>query len=500
MKRSKFSLSHYKLLTMNLGGLIPVANYEVLPGDTVQHSTSALIRVSPLLAPLMHPVKVRLHHWFVPYRLIWEDWEDFITGGPDGTFTATPPYITETGELDEGTLQDYFGIPPGDYTGNDLSYSALPFRAYALIFNEYYRDQDLVDEIAISVASGADSTTPTDILNCAWEKDYFTTARPWAQKGDDVLIPIAGSAAVTGIGVKTQTFGASSGAAYETDGTGSVTYDDFKSINPSTGDREVYIEEDPNNAGFPNVRATFDGAEITVGDLREALAIQRYQEARARYGSRYVEYLRYLGVKNPSDSRLQNPEYIGGGKAMLQFSEILQTSETGSTPIGTMAGHGISAIRTKRYRRFFEEHGVVISLMSVLPKAIYANALHRSWTRQTKEDFFQKELQYIGEQQVLAGEVNALQADRSELFGYVNRFDEYRWHPSQIAGEFRDTLNYWHYARQFASDVALNSTFVTANPTTRVYASGDTDSLYVMANNSIQARRILAANPTPKTF
>jgi len=249
----------------------------------------------------------------------------------------------------------------------------------------------------------------------------------------------------------------------------------------------------------PNGRYEADlstASAVTVNVLREALALQRYEEARARYGSRYTEYLQYLGVKS-SDARLQRPEYLGGGQNTIQLSEVLQTAADGSNPVGTLRGHGISSMRSNRFRRFFEEHGYVITLMSIRPKTIYATGLFRHWNRRTKEDFWQKELEHIGQQEVLVKEVYAA-ADGSPLgpddvFGYQDRYDEYRRTESSIGGEFRTTdLNYWHLARIFASDTALNQDFVSCVPTERVFAVPSKDVFYVMAKHSIQARRLVA--------
>lgn len=481
MKRNKFSLSHYKLLTCDMGELVPIACFEVLPGDTIQQLTACLLRVSPLLSPVMHPVRVRLHHWFVPIRLIWEDWEDFITGGADGTSVPDHP-ILSLASVTEGTLLDYLGITPDSYSPN-LEISALPVRAYQLIFNSHYRDQDLVTEAALDTASGTDSTTSQSLQKIAWEKDYFTTSRPWTDKGDVVTIPLGDSAPITGFGVAGQTPSGSSGTSYETDGTGSVSYANYWN---DAGN--LRVEQDPNNVGFPNIRADLGSATgIDINDLRLAVAIQKYQEARAKYGSRYVEYLRYLGVR-PSDARLQNPEYLGGGRQVIQFSEVLSTDGSNT---GDMKGHGISALRSGRYRRFMEEHGFVMTLMSVVPKAIYTESLHRSYLRLVKEDYFQRELQTIGEQEITNREAQINHSSPSDVFGYQARYDEYRSMPSNIAGEFRSTLDHWHYGRIYSGDIALNSSWVTATPTKRVNASSGTDCLYVMANHSIQARRLI---------
>lgn len=488
MKRSKFSLSHYKLLTMNPGDLVPVGLVEVLPGDSIQQSTSALVRVAPLMAPVMHRLDVRIHHWFVPNRIIWEDWEDFITGGPDGMDDSSFPTITLDPEI--GSLADYLGVPTEP---SSLTVSALPFRAYALIYNEWYRDQDLISEVAIDYGSGTDSTTSTTLQQICWEKDYFTSARPWEQKGPSITIPLGTTAPVKSNGEDVLLSAGTGGAVNEyweastNDGTM------FLGDVPTGGNRvrfgiETGLETDLSNA-----------SAVTVNVLREALALQRYEEARARYGSRYTEYLRYLGVKS-SDARLQRPEYLGGGKNAIQFSEVLQTAE-GDYPVGEMRGHGISAFRSNRYRRFFEEHGFIISLMSIRPKTVYTQGLFRHWNRRTKEDFFQKELQFIGQQEILNKEVYADHTSPDGVFGYQDRYDEYRRCESSVAGEFRDsTLDYWHMARVFGSDPALNGSFVKCTPTDRIYASNENDKCYVMCRHSIQARRLVAQKGTSFTF
>ena len=479
MKRSKHSLSHYKLLTCNQGDLVPIGLMEVLPGDTIQQATSLLIRTNPLLAPVMHPVHARVHHWFVPHRLVWEDWEDFITGGPDGDDASVFPTLQMTA-AGIGTLPDYLGIPSN--SGN-LTISALPFRAYTMIWNEWYRDQDLQTEAAISYASGADATS-YNLKKAAWEKDYFTTARPWPQKGSDVTLPIAGSADVKTAAAQGSSIGIYSTAASQ-----------YRLMDADLS--TVVVDASQTGASAAKMYADLSTAtSVTVNQLREAFALQRYQEARARYGSRYTEYLRYLGVRS-SDARLQRPEYLGGGKQTIQFSEVLQTAPTtdgdDTEGVGNLKGHGIGALRSNRYRRFFEEHGYVISVLSVRPRTMYVNGVNRTWLRRTKEDFFQKELQHIGQQEVMLNEVYAQEGDSSTVFGYQDRYDEYRRMESTIAGEFRTTLDFWHMARDFSSAPTLNASFIAADPTDRVYASTSTHQLYIMASHSVQARRMVAA-------
>lgn len=491
MKRSKHSLSHYKLATFDMGQLVPVGMYEVLPGDSIRHHTAALLRVSPLQSPVMHPVSVRLHHWFVPYRLLWDGWEDFITGGADGNGGSSGdfPYIASGGSgFSAGTLADYLGVPPGV---NALEVSALPFRAYQMIWKEFYRDQDLQTAPTISTGSGADSTTTQTLQSICWEKDYFTTARPWTQKGDDVTVPLGTTADLvfptSPTAAMDEVYRAGEGTLGSPQAaTGSGV---LNSTNPPSVAGNVEFRGDVTMPGDAYADlATAVGASIN--DIRRAFAIQRYQEARAMYGSRYTEYLRYLGVRS-SDARLQRPEYLGGGKQTISFSEVLQTAE-GTDAVGTMRGHGISAMRSRRFLRFFEEHGVVMTLASVRPKTMYTDGLHRMWSRRTKEDFWQKELESIGQQEVLRGEVYANATDPNATFGYQDRYSEYRHQPSGISGDFRTTLNDWHLARIFGSEPTLNGAFVTCDPSKRIHAVQTDDVLWCLFNHSVQARRLVS--------
>lgn len=508
MKRSKHSLSHYVQLSCSMGELVPISCYEVLPGDSIQQASNLVMRVLPLLAPVMHPVRIQIHNWFVPSRLVWPEgeeggWESFITGGADGFDDSVYPTIStpaSTG-FSVGSLADYLGVPPGVPS---RPVSALPFRAYNRIFNDWYRDQDLQTPLVVSTGSGVDTTTSTTLVNGCWEKDYFTSARPWEQKGPTVSIPLTGNAPILGIGVpqSDSSFPVSNAAVRETT-TGATTFPFARSVNPSVSSGELYIEGVAAAGGSnPSIFANLTGiTAVTMNDLRLSLGLQRYEEARARYGSRYPEYLLYLGVR-PGDARLQRPEYIGGGKSIIQFSEIMQTAPTtdgdDTEGVGNLKGHGIGFGKSRRFRRFFDEHGYVITLLVVRPKTMYIDGLNKMWNRRTKEDHWQKELEHVGQQEVLNKEVYFAGASPDGVFGYQDRYDDYRRIESRVAGEFRTTLDFWHMARKFSSAPALNASFVSSNPTNRIYSVTDdaVDKLWITANHSIQARRLVSQTGT----
>lgn len=465
-----------------MGQLIPIGVVEALPGDTIQHNTNVLVRVSPLAAPVMHPVTARVEHFFVPNRLLWSGWEDFITGGPDGTTVTPIPTIPTNAASND--LMDHFGIPPVA----NIDVNILPIKAFNQVYNEFYRDQDTVP-----LRNESDLTIP----QIAWEKDYFTTARPWTQKGPDVTIPLGDTAPVMPTGNMEPLF---------TDGSGNVGPFQLEG-NPQNVNHNV---GNPGNDqclwSDPKLEADLSAAiGANVNDVRKAFAIQRYQEARARYGSRYTEYLRHLGV-TPSDARLQRPEFLGGGRTQINFSEVLQTApETGQQPstefgVGDLYGHGIAAMRSNKYRRFIEEHGYIISMFSVRPKAIYTNGINRIWLRRDKEDFFQKELQWIGQQEIFNNEVYASETEGTEVFGYQDRYMEYRYQPSQVSAEFRNILNYWHLGREFADTPTLNQSFTDCVPSKRIHNEQTQHALWIMAQHKMVARRLLDRNASPRIF
>lgn len=427
MKRYKHNLSHYHLFTGNMGELIPAACVEVLPGDTFRGSSAILLRANPLVAPVMHPVQVRVHHWFVPNRIAWGGWENWIVNTEENA-PWTHPTIVYNG----GALGDRLGLPT---EANGLTVNALPIYGYNKIYNEFYRDQEIQDPRSQSAQT---------LAKVGWEKDHLTTARAEPQRGDVF--------------------------------TASVT---MTNASPVPG-QEV--------------------GTVAVDALRHALAAQRFSEARSRFGNRYTEYLQYLGIK-PSDARLNRPEYLGGGKQMISFSEVLATADSVDTPIGTMKGHGIAAVRSNTFTKFFEEHGFFFTFVSVRPKAIYNNNVARKWKRNLAEEYYRKELELEGQEEVLNQEVYCDPGNQTwETWGYQDRYYYYKRELSRVSGQFRDLFNYWHLAREFASLPGLNSTFITCDPSKRIFADQTNDGLLFMAQNDIKARRMVRRAATPRTL
>lgn len=509
-KSSVFDLSHERKLSLNMGDLVPVFLQETLPGDKFKVNMEHLIRFQPLLAPIMHRVNVYTHFFFVPNRLVWTDWEKFITGGESGNEKPVFPRINYNlnvpSYLRKGSLADYLGVPVDNYekvTGSiKAEFSALPFRAYQLIYNEYYRDQNLTQPIDFTKTSGliTDTNQISRILTLrkrAWEKDYFTSALPWAQRGDQLSIPISGNAPVVGD---------LSGDIYlqNTDNglsEGNLLVDDLGQVTDFQGNPAQFKAQNQGlSADMSNVSSS------TINELRQAFSIQKWLEKNARGGSRYVEQiLSHFGVRS-SDARLQRPEYLGGGKTPVVISEVLQNSaSTVNSPQGQMVGHGISVGNTNEFRARFEEHGFVIGIMSILPRTSYQNGLPRLFQKYDKFDYFFPDLAHLGEQAVKKSELylngaNALSDEsNSGTFGYQPRYAEYRFVNDSVHGDMARNLDFWHMGRKFTSLPPLNTSFVQADPTQRIFAVVDPTEhkLIVQTYCNFQAIRPLPKFGTP---
>nr|QJB19659.1 MAG: major capsid protein [Microvirus sp.] len=498
VKSALHNLSHSVKFSGDMGKLIPIATFDCVPGDKINHKIAALIRTQPLLAPVMHAVDVELHCFYTPERVVWPEAEKFQSGGDDGLAAPVPPYMNApaTTGYAVGSLGDYLGLPTGV---PDFKHSALPFRMYNMIWNYYYRDSQLQAETAVSDGSGEDTTTARNLLAPCWKRDYFTKARPSPQLGAEVTIPLTGDAPVKGIAMD-------SSATYSTAGSGSglreypndpVNSGDWQ----RTGDSNTAaVMEDPDHAGFPKIFADLSQVSgIGIRELREAGAFQRFMEFNNMFGGRYIEQIMArFGMRVP-DYRFQEPQFLGAGETKIQFSEVLQTGgdTTGDpTGVGNMRGHGISIVGSNRYKFRSPEHGWVMCFLLVRPKTQYMQGLHRAWSRETKYDYLLPEFERIGDQPVLNKELYVNSASPNAVFGYTPMYEEYRTIPSRVAGDFRDTLDFWHMARIFASEPALNSTFVGCNPTNRIFPITSANQLYVDVEHKILARRPLGNYPT----
>jgi hypothetical protein len=465
--KSVFNLSYEKKFDADLGKLIPVAMEEVVPGDVFVLGNNVTVRYNPLMAPLMHEVNVYTHYFFVPNRILDENWEDFITGGPDGQNDyALPRWIPESNDL--YSLWDYLGLPPN--IDPDGAYPLdYPRRAYNLIYNEYYRDENLIPEVDLD---------NEEILNRAWEKDYFTSALPWQQRGIAPALPITGSTNANFLG--TISNGTVDAGQVGFRSTGGMYVSDSR----ATKAKEWF---DNNVVDFEDA-ITFD-----VNDLRLAFQIQKWMERNARAGVRYTEFLKaHFGVA-PRDERLDRPEYIGGSKNGVVISEVLQTSATDDqpTPQGNLAGHGISYGGTKIGTYRVKEYGWIVGLLSVMPRTAYQQGINRQYLRKTRFDFYSPEFANLSEQGILMAELYATnnEADNNEIFGFQGRYNEMRYRENQIAGALRTTLNYWHYGRVFANKPQLNEDFISANPRKDMLAVPTEKALIINYANIIKAIR-----------
>lgn len=475
--RSVFDLSHEKKMTADMGYIYPVMCDEMVPGDKFKIGHKIIIRMMPLVAPILHQIDASIHLFFVPYRILWTDWEDFITGGADGQNAAVLPRWNP-GNTAEGSLWDYMGFPTGIVPTDALPLDFVR-RAYNRVYNEFYRDQNLIAEVA---------ETNETILKRAWEKDYFTSALPWQQRGIAPSLPISGTShAVWPDADFVNAAGTALGASVVASTKGIY-------INSATG--RVNVKDTFND----NVVDLSSATTFNVSDLRLAFQVQKWLERNARAGARYTEFLKaHYGV-SPRDERLQRPEYIGGNKFPVIISEVLQTSSTdATTPQGNLAGHGITAGNgfTGEYKA--EEFGLVIGLLSIMPKPAYQQGIDRQWLRRSRYDFYSPEFANLSEQAIERAEVyaSAVGAENRTIFGYQGRFDEMRVKRNQVCGKLRSTLDYWHLGRQFAAAPLLNQAFVECDPRKDVFAVPEEPGMVVSVANIIKAIRPLPAQSEP---
>lgn len=584
-KRNSFDLSHTVKLSADMGNLIPVLCEPVVPDDTFKVDSEIMMRFAPMIAPIMHDVDVYVHYFFVPNRLLWDGWRDFITGGQDGKQGTTDngsqslyPRLRIHGQsLRAGGLCDYLGFPTRDDVDHNSTaafFDALPFRAYNLIYNEYYRDQNLESEIDImkdvsgihevrayqsESGSGSEDYDLNEayarflsLKQRAWEKDYFTSALPWTQRGDTVSLPISTEIDITGTGevsapadVSVSTVDDVSSSA----GNNAIPPSGYLvSGNQNGAGTRALAVGDPNNLGSSasvkltgsgsasvnvsdvadNLQAKSTAQSATINELRRSYALQRWLERNAFGGSRYIEQiLAHFGVRS-SDARLQRPEYLGGGKAPVRVSQVIQTSQTTSegpdrSELGSMAGHGLAIGKTNKFKKYFEEHGWVIAIMSVIPRSSYQQGIPRKFLKFDKLDYAWPEFGHLGEQGIYnkelfynfdesVSEINNENQDyvNNRIFGYQSRYSEYKQIPSRVCGDFKTSLNFWHLGRIFDHLPNLNKDFVSTAPSdfSRIWAVNefvDPDTgeatpithLWVQINHRIRALRQLPYYGTP---
>lgn len=508
--RSVFDLSYSKIFDTDFGLLYPVMCDELSPGMFWKIKAMAKVRVMPMQAPVFGSIKLFAHYFFVPYRLLWDDsktenWEQFITGGEyepgkfdtyDGlTDIALPRWYPEN--THKHSLWDSFGFPVGVNPTLNSGFAPIDFprRAYNLVYNEFYRDENLVDEVPLS---------NENILLRARTKDYFNTALPWQQKGNPIALPISTTGKVVFDTTSVQhlyekaKLQSSSGSvvmnnvnlvpvrASESGDTlsslvGTLGIETSLTANLSANTKNPVVADIVNTDLKNFLNQKMDNhleavsTSFTIADLRMAFQLQKWMERNARAGNRYIEYLKANFAVAPKDERLQRPEYIGGMQMPVIVSEVLQTSEsTSSSPQGNMSGHGIGAGKNTIGSYYADEYGLIIGIMSIMPNQLYQQGINRQWLRQSRYDFYNPVFANLSEQAIYNAEIyaqgngtpdddNDAQTDFGK-FGFQGRYDELRYKPNIVTGNLRDTLDYWHMGRKFDALPKLNEAFIEQNP------------------------------------
>lgn len=499
-----FDLSHEKKMSFNMGTLTPIFISECLPSDEFRIKTSTLLRFAPMVAPVMHSINVYTHYFFIPNRILWNNFENFITGGEDGDDTSVAPYIDlDLANTDIGTIADYYGLPVGQ--GPPIvRINALPFAAYAKVYNEYYRDQNLIDKLDDTLTDGDNSTNfetlaQSEPLRRAWQHDYFTSALPFTQKGPEATIPLGTTAPLNYEPTTNNPQLTKLDGSPLPSGTVNMQRETIGSFNLMSDGTDLLGLDISKTHSVDLSAATAAG----IIDLRRAFKLQEWLEKNARGGSRYVEStLVHFGI-HTGDARLNRPEFLGGKTQPVVISEVLQTSETNEsiTPQGNMAGHAVSVGTNKTIKYRCKEHGFIIGLMSVMPKTAYQQGVHKMWDRADKFSYAWPSFAHIGEQPIYNYEIY-LDSDpdyNGGTFGYIPRYAEYKYIPSSVHGEMRTSLDFWHLGRIFDNPPQLNADFIECNPDTRIFAvTENTENMYAHVYHSVKAKRPLPYFGNPK--
>jgi hypothetical protein len=460
IQRSVFNRDHGLKTAFDAGYLVPVFVDEALPGDTFTLSMTGFGRLATPVNPFMDNIYIESFFFAVPYRLVWNNWEK-MCGEQENPGDSTDYLVpTLSGTVTTGSLFDYMGVP----IGQSLTWNNLHGRAYNLIYNEWFRDENLQDSIVVDKDDGPDTYSDYVLKKRGKRHDYFTSCLPWPQKGDAVNLPLGTTAPVT------REANAQAWRAFQA-GTESV----IGSVNLLTDSNSLIQGDVGGNLVSLDPRGTLvtdlsEATAATINQLREAFQIQKVYERDARGGTRYTEIVRsHFGVVSP-DARLQRPEYLGGGKERINVNPIAQTSSTDTTtPQGNMSAFATTGGRMGGFSKSFTEHSVIIGMVCVFADLNYQQGLNRMWSRQDRWDFYWPALAHIGEQAVLNKEIYAQgTSDDDNVFGYQERYAEYRYKPSMITGVMRSTatgtLDNWHLAQEFGSLPALNASFIEENP------------------------------------
>ena len=463
--RSSFNRSHGLKSTFDADYLIPVLVDDIVPGDTFNVNMNFFARLATPLYPIMDNLYLESFFFFVPYRLVWDSWEKMhgAQDDPADSIDFTVPQIANFA-VTTGSIYDYAGLP---IIGTGMNCSALPFRAYNLIWNEWFRDQNLQNSVTVSTADSNDSGGTYTLLKRGKRHDYFTSCLPWPQKGDAVSLPLGTTAPVTGIGFQSGTMPTTNTSVTETGG-GADTYTEaWISANIAS-----YLAFEGDGSDNPNIYADLSTATAaTINDLRLAFQTQRLLERDARSGTRYNELiLSHFGVTVP-DFRVQRPEFLGGGSSTINITPVAQTSgqptPAANDKLGELAGFGTTA-GSHGFTKSFVEHGILIGLVNVRSDITYSQGLERYWSKTTRYDFFYPVLAQIGEQAVLNKEIYYNNDANDDLvFGYQERYAEYRYKPSRLTGLMKPgvsgTLEAWNLSEEFSSLPTLGSTFIESN-------------------------------------
>lgn len=514
--RNTQDLTNNFTFSAQMGKLYPMFYEEVYPGDKFKCRDEILTKFAPMIAPVYAQMDVHTYYFFVPFRLCWKNWQTFITGGKYGNGSLTKdgapvvkPFINLTNPA-KNSLAAYMycaaqqNYPDGSsYKPGTYKVDAMPFRGIQLIWNEWFRDENLQDEVEVSLEDGLDTTTNALVVPTkCWERDRYTSALPWQQRGDPTYLPLDIEAPVYGINTNTSSSNITALFSFNNNGTIKTSSDSSNVLNVGS-DGILFTKHNTLDGTVGQFRTALKSdltkaSAVTVDQVRTAFQIQNFLYNSGRRGYRYVEQILSLFGVHAPDASLQRPEFIGGGRSPIRIGEVLQTSSTDNeTPQGNRAGVAYGSANKHGFTKFFNEYGFVIGFYCVMPRTQYQQGVSKLMTRETMYDYLNPYLVHLSMDAVKNKElyVTGNEAVDNAPFGYQDRYDELRHRENRVAGDFLDNLNFWTLGRIFKTPPALNSEFVTADPSKRIFAvtDQDVDPLWVTINHICYARR-----PMPK--